>query len=228
VVERIKVTAVVPELETVVILHGIVRTDRSMADLAGALTANGYDVRNIRYPSTEMSIDDLAAYLRENYLTDGFWQDAHKVHFVVHSMGGLLTKRHLHTYRNVIPSEKLGRVVMIGTPLGGSEISNWLRGIWLYKKIFGPAGQELTTHARAKDQSEIYYDVGVIAGSRSSPHYFGRLFLPGPNDGRVSVARTRHSRIRDHHIVPVSHNQLLQNSEVQAQTLSFLKTGKFS
>jgi triacylglycerol esterase/lipase EstA (alpha/beta hydrolase family) len=59
------------------------------------------------------------------------------VHFVCHSMGGLLARGYVARHR----PQRLGRMVMLGTPNGGSEIADRLKHIGVYRAWFGPAGQ---------------------------------------------------------------------------------------
>ncbi len=215
------------DTETVVTLHGIIKTERSMAGLANAIAESGYAVCNIGYPSTEKTIDQLAEYLRQGFLTDAFWQAADRVHFVTHSMGGLLIRRYLYRYRAEIPSQKIGRVVMLGTPIGGSELATLFRRIPIYKALFGPAGQELCTRACAVIDDPMPYEVGVIAGTKAWPHVFGGALLPGKNDGRVALKRTRHDGVTDHTTVHASHNELMNHPDVQSHVLHFLRRGHF-
>ena len=67
------------------------------------------------------------------------------VHFVGYSMGGLIIRAYLQKYR----PQHLGRVVMLGTPNQGSEVADAIRHFWLYRRFYGPAGQELITDQTA-------------------------------------------------------------------------------
>ena len=124
----------------VVLLHGIARTSRSFRKLQRAIEASGFATLNLGYDSRRKSLKALAEDIHPQIerFADGV---EGSIHFVGHSMGGLLTRVYLAKYR----PDRLGRVVMLGTPNGGSEIADRLRGFALYRAYFGPAGQQLTT-----------------------------------------------------------------------------------
>ena len=67
----------------------------------------------------------------------------------------------------------------------------------------------------------------MIAGSL--PHGLGGLLarFEGDNDGTVSVEETRSPQLADHVVVAASHSGLLFSAEAIAQTIGFLRTGRF-
>lgn len=65
---------------------------------------------------------------------------AGRVHFVGHSLGGLLIRAYLQNKR----MEKLGRFVLIGTPNRGSELVDRFRDNW-HLSLFGPTTAALGT-----------------------------------------------------------------------------------
>jgi triacylglycerol esterase/lipase EstA (alpha/beta hydrolase family) len=126
----------------VVLLHGIARTSRSFRKLQRALEASGFATLNLGYDSRRKSLERLAEQIHP--AIGRFANDVEgRLHFVGHSMGGLLARVYLAKHR----PERLGRVVMLGTPNGGSEIADRLKGLALYRGYFGPAGQQLVTTA---------------------------------------------------------------------------------
>jgi pimeloyl-ACP methyl ester carboxylesterase len=209
----------------VVLLHGIARTSRSLGKLQRALEAAGFKTLNLGYESRRKSLEQLAEDIHPaiGRFADGV---AGQLHFVGHSMGGLLARVYLAKHR----PERLGRVVMLGTPNGGSEIADHLRGFVLYRAYFGPAGQQLTTRrdpATERLLPAVSYAVGVIAGNRSIYPISSALLLPRPNDGRVSVENTKLDGMVDHIVVATSHPRLPQNASVIQQTIAFLLDGRF-
>ncbi|MFT7088124.1 MAG: esterase/lipase [Rickettsiales bacterium] len=209
--------------EYVVILHGIARSKSHMESLEKYLGKNGYDVINLDYPSTDYSLEKLTKIL-EKEISLRITEDK-KVNFVGYSMGGFLVRIILgqQNYKN------MGRVVQLATPNNGSEVSDFVKDWWIYKKLYGPAGQQLTTNQKKISKlldKKIDYELGIIAG-KFTIDPVSSLIIPGDDDGKVSIESTKLAGMRDHIIVSASHTFFPSNEEVQKQTLNFLKHGKF-
>jgi pimeloyl-ACP methyl ester carboxylesterase len=216
-------TAHAQPAECVVLLHGLARTSGSMEPLARALVGSGFAVVNQGYPSRSAPVGQLADHAVPAALKQ--CPEGGLVHFVTHSMGGILVRDYLSRY----PLGRLGRVVMLGPPNRGSQIVDKLRGVPGYRLLNGPAGQQLGTDSASVPMQlpPVVYPVGVIAGTRTfSP--LGSLLLPGTDDGRVTVARTRVDGMADHVVLPVTHTFMMRDEEVLRQTLAFLRTGAFA
>jgi pimeloyl-ACP methyl ester carboxylesterase len=190
-----------------------------------ALQRAGFATLNLDYESRRKALEGLAedidpAIQRFADRIDG------SVHFVCHSMGGLLARVYIARHR----PKHLGRVVMLGTPNSGSEIAERLKNFGVYRAFFGPAGQQLGTRRDAAIDAlfpPVDYPVGIIAGNRSIYPIASR-FLPRPHDGRVSIANTKLEGMADHVVVAASHPWLVRNSVAIAQTIAFLREGKFN
>ena len=52
--------------------------------------------------------------------------------------------------------------------------------------------------------------------------------IPGPDDGKVSVARTKVAGMKDHLVVHATHPFLMRNRSVIAATLRFVRDGRFA
>ncbi len=209
--------------DVAVLLHGLAETPLTMMPLELALLREGYRVHNPAYPSTSAKIEDLAdTYVRP--LLRAF-PDATRVHFVTHSLGGVLLHYCLQSER---PSN-LGRVVMTAPGLQGSEALEAYRHNWLFRMMFGPAslqsGTAADAFARCLDQAGSY-ELGVIAGCVSLDA-MANLFIPWPHDGKISVERTKIAGVRDHLVVPTAHDLIASDTLAIAQTLRFLREGNF-
>ncbi len=209
----------------VILLHGIGRSSWMMRVAERAPREAGYRTLNLDYPGRRLGLAALAAHVDE---ASARWVDGcdGEVHFLTHSMGGLVTRVLLATRRPA----RLGRVVMLGPPNGGSEIADLLARHALHRRIFGPAGAELVTKrsvALTTLLGQVDYPVGIIAGRRAIDPV-SWLLLPKPNDGKVAVAHTRVSGMADHLILPVDHTFMVRDPAVLRAALCFLRSGRFA
>jgi len=211
-------------MDGVVLLHGIFRTHRSMRGLAQFLEEQGYRTLNLGYPSTRYSLEELVEIIHPVIERFAKTMDG-DLHFIGYSMGGLLVRAYLHKYRPAF----LGRVVLIGTPNSGSEVADFLKDFYLYKKLYGPAGQQLITDQTMLKpiMGEITYEAGAIAANRSIDP-ISSYIIGEPNDGKVSVKSTWLPQLKDHTVVATNHTFLPMHKPMWAQTLNFLQNGRFT
>jgi pimeloyl-ACP methyl ester carboxylesterase len=207
----------------VVLLHGIARTSRSLRKLEKALQQEGFATLNLDYASRKKPIEALAADIHPHIAN--FEKDVGgSLHFVAHSMGGLLARRYIASHRPA----RLARVVVLGTPNGGSELADILKRLLLYRAFYGPAGQQLSTDRAPALAPSPDYPMGIIAGCRTLDPVASTFILPRPNDGRVSVERSKVEGMTDHVIVRTSHTGLPSHPAAIGQTVAFLRSGRFN
>lgn len=213
--------------DTVVLLHGIGHTRWNMMGVEKALRRAGFDTINISHPSLSKDIGALAGFVNERLEKEKLLDRPGRVHFVTHSLGGLVARRYLDQHRNDIPPEKMGRLVMLAPPNGGSEVADFMKNFPPYRWVFGPAGQELTTAARATDTTQPWYETGVIAGTTGWPYIVADRLIEGDHDGRVAVEKTKLPGMTDFTTVPATHSFISWRGDVHEQIVRFLRDGKF-
>jgi pimeloyl-ACP methyl ester carboxylesterase len=208
----------------VVLLHGIAGTSLLLRRLEKTLRRAGFATLNLDYESRKKPLHELAADIHRPIA--GFAaKNPGPIHFVAHSMGGLLARVYVANHRPA----RLGRVVLLGTPNKGSEVADLLQEFWLYRAFYGPAGQQIVTtpDATLSALPQLDYDVGVISACRSIAPISSRFVLPRPNDGRVSVQSCMIDGMADHVTIPTWHTGLLLNANAIRQTIAFLRDGHF-
>lgn len=209
--------------ECVVLLHGLGRSHLSMLPLQVALESAGYATWNRGYDSTAAPVETLAAVVGEA-IEDCRARQATRIHFVTHSMGGILIRAYFRDH--AVP--EAGRVVMLAPPNRGSEIVDAFRDRWWFRSATGPAGQQLGTGADSLPNTlpPLKLEVGVIAGRGSSDPWFGGLFA-GEHDGKVSVASARLEGMSDLLVVDSGHTFMMNAPAVIRQVEAFLASGAF-
>jgi pimeloyl-ACP methyl ester carboxylesterase len=202
----------------VILVHGVWMHGLSMALQRYYLVQRGFDARCYSYhsvaPTLSENAQQLAAFARA--------QPADAIHWVGHSLGGLVILRMFETAADTLP----GRVVLMGTPFQGSRAASCLaRHEWGGRAL----GRSLAEwFGRDKPCDFPGREIGTIAGSRSIG--LGVLFapdLPEPNDGAVAVAETFLPAARDHVVLPVTHSGMLVSRAVALQAAAFIQTGRF-
>lgn len=209
--------------ECVIVLHGLAKTSHSMTKISDSLEVEGYITVNYDYPSRAGSIEELAQKYIEDALTQCPKQAT--IHFVTHSMGGILVRQYLHD-KSI---GNLGKVVMLGPPNQGSEVVDELHNLPGYARFGGPASLELGTKPDSVpvQLGPADFDLGIIAGSRSVNLILSTL-LPNQDDGKVAVENTKLAGMKDHITLPVTHVFMMKNNIVISEIKHFLKTGAFS
>ena len=195
-----------------------------MESMERALSAAGYQVLNVDYRSRAGSIEQLSEDVVGRAVEECQRAGAKKIHFVTHSLGGIVVRSYLarHTPTNA------GHLVMLGPPNQGSEVVDKLGKLKFFRKVTGPAGAELGTGTNSipNKLGPPNCSVGVIAGSRSL-NWINSLMIPGSDDGKVSVERTKLPEMADHVVVPATHPFLMRNKTAIRQTMTFLQVGRF-
>ncbi|HYD53768.1 MAG TPA: hypothetical protein VEA99_14120, partial [Gemmatimonadaceae bacterium] len=213
---------------TLVLLHGLGRTARAMRPIERAGRSRGWRVLNLDYRSRRADIAAHARMLGERLRTEA---PEGALSFVTHSLGGIVLRQAVAA--GELPLKRVCRVVMLAPPNRGSEIAD----LWWSDPLLGPIGRRMMGPAlaavRTVAEAEVQrlppvpFECGIIAGTRSLNPLFSRR-IPGPNDGKVAVARAEVAGMRALLTVPHSHTFIMAMPRVIAQTFSFLERGVFA
>jgi pimeloyl-ACP methyl ester carboxylesterase len=206
---------------TVVCVHGAIVRGWEMRLLRQRLRRLGYGVRQFRYRSMLLGLDEnvarLGRFLRE---TDG-----DVLHVVGHSMGGVLIRQAFEQ----CPDPRPGRLVAMGSPLLDCWVAR--RFLRLHPHVGRLLiGRTVADHiAREADPAwRGTRDFGVVAGTYRFG--IGAVFasMPDPTDGVVLLDETRLAGIRDRVEYRLNHFGLLFSRRCCVQVARFLATGAFA
>ena len=194
-----------------------------MAILVSRLENAGFRVINFGYPSRSEPIEALVERL-ESEVGQCCGSEAETVHFVTHSMGGVLVR----SYLSQRPEAHQGRVVMLSPPSQGSEIIDAFSDSDLLRSILGPAALLLGTDSAgiANQLEPVRFSLGVITGTRSLDP-IGSWLIPGPDDGKVGVDRAAVEGAADFIALPATHTFIMNRSDVAEEVVHFLRNGRF-
>lgn len=200
-----------------------------MLPLSLFLKKRGYKTLNILYPSRKKTLEKITEFVQEKLEGWNDYNPNEPLHFVTHSMGGLIARYYIDRYK----PNNLGKVVMLSPPNSGSEFADILDNHELfsdfYNKFFGPAGKQLRTDYEHKI-GDVPCPLGIIAGSKSI-NPLALWALPkskvGDHDGIVPVERTKIEGMSDHITMPVNHTFMMFHPKVMEQVRFFLENGRF-
>jgi pimeloyl-ACP methyl ester carboxylesterase len=148
--------------------------------------------------------------------------DAATVHLVGHSLGGTLALQTLKRF----PTEKVARVVCLGSPLVDSSAARNL-GRWGWgRALLGRTVKEAVLEQPLRTVVDGH-DVGVIAGTVGLGLGLFVGNLQKPHDGMVTLEETRLPGITDHLVTRVNHFGLVLSRTVAERTNDFLRDGAF-
>jgi pimeloyl-ACP methyl ester carboxylesterase len=190
----------------------------AMIALQRRLEAGGFRVRPFGYPSVKRSLEANAAALA-SFLEHS---PGDIVHLVAHSLGGVVIRAMLE---RGIPA-RLGRVVLLGSPLRGSRIGARVTRLPGGRRLIGRSIIDLNARGGFDE-----WVPGVPAGAIAGRIPFGTGWLVGgifeANDGTVAVSETRVPGLSDHIVLPVTHFALPWSRRVSTQVQHFLEHGRF-
>ena len=183
------------------------------------LSRCGFECFNFRYQSMRRTPRENATSLN-NYLQT---IKADVVHLVAHSLGGIVL---LHLF-DKYPHQKPGRVVMLGTPIRGSEVAQKMISSYWMKPLLGRSTERGLLGDAPRWQSDR--ELGMIAGMRGFG--LGKLVMLGklqqPNDGTVRLDSTYSNGFKSHMELPFSHHGMLFAKPVAQAVCKFLQSGSF-
>lgn len=211
---------------TVVLIHGLGRTRRSMWLVGLWLKFCGYRVKSIGYPSHRSSIADAVQNHINPALEKLAIEEGTQVHFVTHSLGGIVF-RAWAAQRD--PAFPLGRAVLLAPPNQGSQIIDELRQWGWVRWLLGPVSAELGTDANSTPNmlGPLPPETGVIMGNKDTLPIF-RRFLGDESDGVVTIASSHGEGEAEHVLLPTNHATIILQPAVFRAVHRFLKTGSFA
>jgi len=194
-----------------------------MLILQERLADAGFRVINFGYPSRSEPLEALTDSLKSAVAECCSGEEGH-VHFVTHSMGGVVVRSLLAGRAEPFP----GRVVMLSPPNQGSEIVDAFSDSPLLRALLGPAGVRLGTDSTgiAAELPAVNFSLGIITGDRSI-NPIGSWLIPGPDDGKVAVENARVEGADDFLVIPATHTFIMNRADVAEQVVHFLRAGVF-
>jgi pimeloyl-ACP methyl ester carboxylesterase len=201
-------------MSAVVLAGGLWMPGMGMALLGARLGRRGFSTHIFQYSgrdSLEGNVERLSRHARARG----------KVHFVGHSLGGVLIFDMLSRH----PELDAGSVVLLGAPVRGCLMGRRLAMAKLGRWMVGETAARWTDCEARWSRPE---PLGVIAGTL--PLGLGRLMgaLPGANDGVVRVEETTVEGMAQRVVLPLGHSFMLASAQVAGLVERFFATRRFA
>jgi pimeloyl-ACP methyl ester carboxylesterase len=199
-----------PAQQAVVLVHGLWMSRWSFAFIAKHLQRKGYKIYRFGYATTRkpfaFNMLKLQAFINS--------RSEQTVHIVAHSMGGILTMRTLPKIK------KNGKLVMLGSPVNGSQAAKAMGqkkwSSWMLKYATEPLENGVI-------DPKVLRESCMVAGTSNSIG-ISRLVtkLPEPNDGTVALIETQADWINLHTTENTNHFSMLFRKKIQTRISDYL------
>ena len=204
--------------ELVVIVHGLWMHGAVYALLAARLRACGFRCALFSYRSIALPLEEIARRLARFARA----REPVRVHFVGHSLGGLVVLEMLARDKTL----PVGRVLLLGTPAAGSQAVAQLSRSRTGRALLGRALPQWRPERAREVTARVL--VGAIAGTVRMGVVSLLVKLAPPDDGAVTVDETRLPDLADHIVMQTSHSGMALSRQVSRQACHFLKHGRFA
>lgn len=200
--------------EMIVLVHGLMRTSLSMWPLKKYLERQGYRTYYYSYPSARYSIQQHGIYFRQYIQKLSQENPGIKIHFITHSMGGILVREALaqSTSKEL---KSVGSLIMLAPPNQGSKLAALSVKVFPVIKSFIKPLAELSSdkNAYVHQVPVPKIKVGIIAGKYDAkvPPESARL------KGQIAPV-----------IVNSTHTFIMNNAKTKQLIVHFLEKGSFS
>ncbi|MES2594269.1 MAG: alpha/beta fold hydrolase [Verrucomicrobiota bacterium] len=195
-----------------ILLHGLGRSWRAMLALAWRLRRAGFAVTNLAYPSRSKSVSDIVTDHLQPALAALRLEPGARVHFVTHSLGGIVFRAWAAQRQADFP---LGKTVLLAAPNQGNEIADHLADRGWVHRLLGPVVSELGTKASslANSLGPVPPETLVVMGNQVRIQLFSHLF-GSDHDGVVSVERGHVEGEAGFHVMKADHTFIMWRKPV--------------
>lgn len=198
--------------DLVIATHGFLSNGKSLDPIADSLTSAGYETLVWDYPSLRGSILSHAGCLTAVIQKALCRPDIERIHFVTHSMGGIIARAAIAQSRmETIAKKRCGRLLMMAPPN---------RGSWLTRLPLGPFAN------RFPQLAELSENESSLVNQLPRPHRIDVGVIAAQKDWIVSQSATHLDGQADHAVIATSHQRLVQHPLAIEMTLRFLEEGR--
>jgi len=208
-------------ISAVVFVHGLWLTGAESALLRRRIaSSHGFQCHSFTYrtvgSSVQPVIEKLAGFVGRI--------DADRVHFVGHSLGGIVLHRFFESAKALPP----GRVVFLGSPTVKSRTAERVGRLPVFRSMIGRMVTDELVQPTSAREWRCDRELGCIAGTRSVG--LGRFFARFDEDcdGTIAVSETKLPGHSAHVTLPVSHMGMLLSGDVAREVGEFLLNGRFT
>jgi len=191
--------------KVVILLHGLLRTWKSMKPMADHLNQQGYQTIFFRYASSRERVGEHAKYLRD--VIDKLPPTVTEINFIGHSLGNIVVRHYVSDCNQAGDFESAA-----------------------FKLIGGASGAELSLgwDVLSQNLATPEFEFGIIAGGYGDDQArLNNFLLPGTDDFTVSCWETMLPGADDFLVRHLVHSTMMRQTEVLEATTLFLQNGYF-